>query len=61
MPVNMRLFIYEYGVLVGSGVAFLITALWVFMFFKPDRHSHAGYLPAEVISTFDTTSDNGFS
>lgn len=50
----------EYGALVFAGGAFLAAVTVYFILATPDRHTHAGYFPVVVLSTFDTSTTNGF-
>lgn len=61
LPLEWRLIAQEYGALIVSGGVFILAALTNFILATPDKHTHAGYLPVQTISTFDNTTDSGVS
>lgn len=55
--INIRAF----GPIILSGAVFLGVVLTYVILARPQNHSHAGYVPVETVSTFDTSTDSGFS
>lgn len=61
LPIEWRIMLNEYGPLLLAAVMFCGLAGAYFVFNKPDPHKHVRFIAVDVLSTFDQTTDAGFS
>lgn len=61
LPVEWRIILQEFNALIVGLILFGVGSVAYITLARPDHHVHAGYLPVETLSSFDTSSDAGIS